>query len=196
MDFDQDPVYQTDDRRLLSSMWSNRLVQRPENSLTGVCFAYGGYHRFFEFGGDGCYTIHRPDHWIFAGTGLKRGDHLGARDRIVGYECDGCQFTLEDGLPVPSHRDGTPPTFQILGTAPAGLSLKGDRSLVWVSEALYGKGTKRRVDQPGAAVLGAYTWCGTVITTGCTEWVRGLQGRDPAVERITRNVLDRLFRPA
>jgi hypothetical protein len=74
--------------------------------------------------------------------------------------------------------------------------MKGDRSLVWVSEALYGKGTSRRVAQPGAAVLGVYTRGGTVVTTGCTEWVRGLEGRDPAVERITRNVLDRLSRPA
>ena len=48
------------------------------------------------------------------------------------------------------------------------------------------------IDQPGAAVLGSYTRGGTVFTTGCTEWVRGLAGRDPMVERITRNVLDRL----
>jgi hypothetical protein len=33
---------------------------------------------------------------------------------------------------------------------------------------------------------------GTVVTTGCTEWVRGLAGRDRQVERITRNILDRL----
>jgi hypothetical protein len=195
MDFDKDPIYQSDDQRLLSGMWSNHLVKRPENQLTGVSFSYGGYHHFFETGGDGCYTIHRPDHWVFAGTGLRRGDRLGAKDRIVGYECDGCQFTLEDGVPVPTHRDGTPPTFQILGTAPAGLSTK-DSSLIWVSEALYGKGTSRRIDQPGVAVLGVYTRGGTVLTTGCTEWVRGLQGHDPAVERITRNVLDRLAHPA
>jgi hypothetical protein len=196
MDFDQDPVYATDDHRLLSGMWSTRSVHRPENRLTGVSFAYGGYHRFFEHGGDGCYTVHRPDHWVFAGTGLKRDDVLGAKDKVVGYECDGCLFRLEDGLPVPTHEDGTPETFVILGTAPAGLSVKGDQSLVWVSEALYGKGTKRRVHQPGAAVLGVYTRGGTVFTTGCTEWVRGLRGRDRVVEQITRNVLDRLSRPA
>jgi hypothetical protein len=195
MDFDRDPVYRTGDRRSLSGMWSNALIERPENQLTGVSFAYGGYHRFFEHGGEGCYTIHRPDHWAFAGTGLRRGDRLGAQDKIVGYECDGCQFTLENSLPTPTHRDGTPSGFQILGTAPAGLSVNGDRSLVWVSEGLFGKGTDRRVAQPGAAVLGSYTRGGTVFTTGCTEWVRGLQGRDPAVERITRNVLNRLSRP-
>jgi hypothetical protein len=196
MDFDQDPVYRSDDRRLLSGMWSNYLVGRPENRLTGVTFAYGGYHRFFEIGGDGCYTVHRPDHWIFAGTQLGRGDRLGAKGKIVGYECDGCRFTLRRGLPVPTGEDGTPETFQILASAPAGLSTKGDQSLLWVSEALYGKGTKRRLEQPGSAVLGCYTRGGTVFTTGCTEWSRGLKGRDPAVERITRNVLERLSRPA
>ena len=44
----------------------------------------------------------------------------------------------------------------------------------------------------GAAVLGTYTDGGTVFTTGCTEWSRGLEGRDPHVMRITTNVLDRL----
>jgi hypothetical protein len=191
-DFDKDPVYKTRNRRLLSGMWSNRLVGRPENQLTGVSFAYAGYHRFFEFGGDGCYTIHRPDHWMFAGTGLKRGDRLGARDRIVGYECDGCELLYQDGLPFPTHRDGTHKSFEILGTAPAGLSTKFDSSLLWVSEALHGKGTSRRVPQMGSAVLGCYTRGGTVVTAGCTEWVRGLAGRDRQVERITRNILDRL----
>ncbi|HVC99143.1 MAG TPA: N,N-dimethylformamidase beta subunit family domain-containing protein [Pirellulales bacterium] len=191
-DFHLDPVYNGTDHRLLSGMWSNKLVGRPENRLTGVSFAYAGYHRFFEHGGSGSYTIHRPDHWLFAGTGLKQGDQLGAKDQIVGYECDGCRFVLQDGLPVPTHADGTPEGFEILGTATAGLSSKHDQSLLWVSEALYGKGTARRVEPLGAAVLGCYTRGGTVVTTGCTEWVRGLTGHDPQVERITRNILDRL----
>lgn len=196
MMFEKDPVFATGDHRLLTGMWSNRLVQRPENQLTGVSFAYGGYHRFFEFDGEGCYTVHRPDHWIFAGTNLKRGDQLGANRDLVGYECDGCQFTLDDGLPVPTHRDGTPENFQILASAPAWLSVKKDRSLIWASEQVFGQGSTQLVDQPGAAVLGSYTRGGTVITSGCTEWVRGLSGHDPAVERITKNVLDRLSQPA
>jgi hypothetical protein len=191
--FKRDPVYRGGDHRLLSTMWSNRLVKRPENQLTGVSFAYGGYHRFFEqfVDGAGAYTIHRPDHWIFAGTGLKGGDSLGASAKIVGYECDGCQFTLEDGLPVPTHRDGTPDSFVILGTAPAGLS-KRDNSIGWVTTALLGEDSDKQVEQPGAAVLGCYMRGGTVVTTGCTEWVRGLSGKDAQVAQITRNILDRL----
>jgi hypothetical protein len=37
---------------------------------------------------------------------------------VVGYECDGCVFTYRDGLPVPTGEDGTPPSFEILGTCP------------------------------------------------------------------------------
>jgi hypothetical protein len=192
-DYKNDPIYARGDRRLLSGLWSHRLVNRPENQLTGVSFCYGGYHRFFEQipDGKGAYTIHRPDHWIFAGTGLKRGDLLGAKHRIVGYECDGCQMLWSDGLPFPTFRDGTPQSFVILGTAPAGLSVR-DGSLGWVNDGLFGASSGRSVDQPGAAVLGGYTRGGTVIATGCTEWTNGLRGRDAQVERITRNVLDRL----
>ena len=44
----------------------------------------------------------------------------------------------------------------------------------------------------GHAVLGTYTRGGTVFTCGSTDWSHGLRGRDPIVERITRNILDRL----
>ena len=33
---------------------------------------------------------------------------------------------------------------------------------------------------------------GTVFNCGSTEWVFGLRGRDPFVERFTRNIFDRL----
>ena len=192
----QDPIYATGDHKLLSTLWCNRLINRAENQLTGVSFAYGGYSRFFDQFQDapGGYTIHRPDHWIFEGTGLQQGDLLGTQDQIVGYECDGCDFELQDGLPVPTCRDGTPETFEILGTAPAGLT-SIDNSLELVSKALYGEESDKQHPQPGAAVLGTYTRGGTVVTTGCTHWAFGLRGRDQAVERITGNILDRLSSP-
>ena len=34
---------------------------------------------------------------------------------------------------------------------------------------------------------------GEVFHAGTTEWVAGLLRRDPAVERVTRNVLDRFL---
>jgi hypothetical protein len=189
----EDPVFRQKDHSRLTTLWCSPLIGRPENRLTGVSFAYGGYSRFFDQfqDTDGAYTIHRPDHWIFEGTGLRLGDRLGAADKIIGYECDGCELEERDGLPVPTHKDGTPESFEVLATAPAGLT-DADGSIDLVSEVLYGKNSGRRHPYPGAAVLGAYTRGGTVVTSGCTEWARGLRGRDPAVERITRNVLDRL----
>ncbi|MDX2036429.1 MAG: DUF6605 domain-containing protein [Isosphaeraceae bacterium] len=182
-DLGDDPVYMTDDRRTLTTLWSHHLVGRPENSLTGVGFLFGGYHRshgqFMD--GPGSFDVHRPEHWVFAGTDLKRGEAFGGKDTIVGYECDGCEFTLVDGLPVPTHRDGTPKTFTILATAPARWH---PDDCEW-----YEKWEKGRT---GAAVLGVYTRGGTVFTCGSTDWSHGLRGRDPKVERITRNVLDRL----
>jgi hypothetical protein len=101
----------------------------------------------------------------------------------VGYECDGCEFEMRDGLPVPTHRDGTPEGFAILATCPA--KWHPDDAL-W-----YERFPANRV---GAAVLGTYTRGGTVVTAGTTDWSHGLRGKDPVVERITRNVLDRLGR--
>ena len=46
----------------------------------------------------------------------------------------------------------------------------------------------------GHAVLGTYTSPagGVVVTSGSTDWAHGLAGRDPQVEQITANLLDRL----
>ena len=108
--YNQDPIYKTDDYSTLSTLWSHYLVERPENELTGVGFRQGGYHlshgQFMD--GDGAYTAHRPEHWVFEGTDLARDDKFGGQNTIVGYECDGCEFTLQDGLPVPTYQDGTP----------------------------------------------------------------------------------------
>ena len=169
---------------LLTTLWSHHLVGRPENTLTGVGFLWGGYHKshgqFMD--GPAAYTVHRPEHWLFAGTKLKRGDEFGGKDTIVGYECDGCELVWKDGLPFPTHRDGTPKSFVILGTCPANWH---PDDCLW-----YERFEKDRV---GNAVLGVYEKNeGIVFTCGSTDWSHGLRGRDPIVERITKNVLDKL----
>jgi len=183
--FNRDPVFTTDNHRTLSTLWSHHLLQRPENQLTGVGFLWGGYHKSHGqlMDGKASYTVHRPDHWIFEGTGLKRGDEFGGKDTIVGYECDGCEFTLKDGLPVPTGRDGTPANFQILGSCPAQWH---PDDAYWYERFEHGR--------QGASILGLYSRGGTVFTTGSTDWSHGLRGKDPAVEKITRNILDRLSR--
>jgi len=187
-DFGDDPVYKAVDHKLLSTLWSHYLVKRPENALTGVGFLWGGYHRshgqFMD--GSGSYTAHRPDHWLFAGTNLKRGESFGAKlpnYKVVGYECDGCELVWKDGLPFPTHADGTPNNFEVLATAPA----------KWHPDDCewYEKWEKGRV---GHAVIGTYTRGGTVVTVGSTDWSFGLGGNDPHVSRVTKNVFEKLGR--
>ncbi len=180
--FNQDPAFRGD-RSLLSTLWSHHLVQRPENTLTGVGFLHGGYHLSHGqiMDGSGAYTVHRPDDWVFADTGLAEGDEFGAAHTIVGYECDGCEFTLVEGRPQPTGRDGTPENFTILGTAPA--QWHPDDS-EWYDAWQPG--------HRGHAVMGHYQRGGTVFTAGTTDWSHGLGGDDPIVEQITRNILDKL----
>lgn len=181
--FNSDPVFKTDDHRHLSTLWSHHLVNRPENQLTGVGFLFGGYHlshgEFMD--GKGAFVVHRPNHWIFAGTEIKRDGEFGAKHTIVGYECDGCELEWKEGLPYATHRDGTPETFEVLATCPAR----------WAADDCewYERWERGRT---GAACLGVYTRGGTVFTCGSTDWAHGLRGGDEITERITKNVIEKL----
>ena len=198
-----DPVYDPASAPTLSTMWSDPLVGRPENRMTGVSFTRGGYaHMPNSPAGTGGYTIHQPGHWAFAGTGLEAGEQLGHRDIVVGYECDGCEFIVVDGKPTPTFIDGTPSSFEILGTAPARLwetaqapdslhdSYIGE--LNWVAERIGGEDSPaiRHQFENGNAVMGTFRkGRGEVFTAGCTDWAYGLQ--DSCVSRVTENVLKR-----
>ena len=206
--FKRDPVWGTDRISELTSFWSDPAIERPENHMTGVSFSRGGYHRIGKraTNGAGGYTIHRADHWLFEGTGIDYGDVLGAGATTVGYECDGCAFTYVDGLPVPTHEDGTPPSFVILGTAPAAHFTRTTATrppppdqpseIEFIAARLFDDRSPEAVARiaAGHAVLGTYTspGGGIVVTSGSTDWAHGLAGRDAQVEQITRNVLDRL----
>ena len=194
--------------RRSTTFWSDVVVGRPENHMTGVSFTRGGYHRIGRnvTAGLGGYTVHRAGHWIFDGTGLGYGDVLGAGATVVGYECDGCVFTYRDGLPYPTGEDGTPSTFEILGTCPTQHFTRetaprppkpGEPSeLEYIASRVFGTREPEAMERirHGHAVLGAYTndAGATVLTSGSTDWAHGLAGRDPQIEQITRNVLTRL----
>jgi len=204
--FREDPVFDTDRRAETTTLWSDVLLDRPENHMTGVSFSRGGYHRIGKrvTNGAGGYTIHRADHWLFEGTGIGYGDVLGANARVVGYECDGCDFTSADGLPHPTGTDGTPASFVILGTAPAAHFTRTTAArppapdepseLEFISSRVFGeRGHEDRLAH-GQAVLGTWTspGGGTVVTSGSTDWAHGLAAHDRQVEQITANALDRL----
>ena len=91
---------------LSTSCWSDPLVGRPETTTIGLSFTRGGYCRVGDAvpRGSGGYTVQAPDHWVFAGTGLRYGDEVGASATVVGYEVDGCAMSLSDGSPAPDGR--------------------------------------------------------------------------------------------
>jgi hypothetical protein len=206
--FKDDPLMGTDREAEVTTMWSDVLLDRPESHMTGVSFTRGGYHRIGRnvTAGLGGYTVHRPGHWIFDGTGLGYGDVLGAGATVVGYECDGCVFTYRDGLPYPTGEDGTPASFVILGTCPTRHFTRetaprppkpGEPSeLEYIAARVFGTRDPEAMERirHGHAVLGAYTndAGATVVTSGSTDWAHGLAGRDPQIEQITRNILTRL----
>ncbi len=204
--FKQDPVFGTDRQAELTSIWSDHLIERPENLMTGVSFSRGGYHRIGKVvaNGAGGYTVHRPDHWLFADTDLTWGDLLGAESVTVGYECDGCDLTYRDGLPFPTGNDGTPADFEVLGTAPAAHFQRHTAprppaphepsELEFIASRVFGTRDEPERLAHGTAVLGTFTTPGggTVVTSGSTDWAHGLDGRSPQVEQVTRNLLDRL----
>lgn len=206
--FKNDPVYETDRIGELTSIWSDHLIGRPENHMTGVSFTRGGYHRIGKrvTNGAGGYTVFRPKHWIFDGTGIDYGDVLGAKATAVGYECDGCDYTTVDGLPYPTGSDGTPESFVILGMVPAAHFTRTTAArppkpdepseIEFLASRLFDSRDDAAVERiaAGQAMLGTFTTPGggTVITSGSTDWVHGLAGRDEQIEQITSNILDRL----
>ncbi len=201
MGFADDPVMGTDDQATVSTMWSDPLVGRPENEMTGVSFTRGGYaHMRAAPAGSGGYSVWRPGHWAFDGIDLLPGDIVGAEPVVVGYECDGCELALEHGLPVATGSDGTPSTFEVLATAPARLWRTEDLpsalddsyvgEVNWVAERLGGADTEanRARFANGAAVMGTFRrGAGEVFTVGCTDWAYGLT--DPVIATITGNVV-------
>jgi hypothetical protein len=205
---EQDPVLGTPDERYLSGCWSDRRVGRPETSTIGLTFTRGGYSRYGLGAPEssGAYTVHRPEHWAFEGTGLQAHQEFGGADAIVAYECDGCAVELDaEGLPAPTHVDGAPQGLEILATAPAHLWAQHEQPTRYAMEqgdletcsmALYGDTSPQHLQElaDGHAVLAAFErpGGGAVVNAGATDWVLGLG--DPVVERITRNVIDRLSR--
>jgi hypothetical protein len=168
-----DPMSTVDAERVTVE-WSSAPVNRPENTMTGVSFRRGAgcWGPAMPLMREESYTARFADHWVFAGTGLSDGDRFGRG--CLGYETDAADFEERDGVPRATGRDGTPTSFVILATA----------DLAHWSR--YGQG--------GAATMGVFTsGAGTVFNSGTLNWGSALD--DPVVDRITRNVLDRLSAP-
>lgn len=174
----------------------------PENKLTGVSFRNGGmWPTEGPWPGDRPrtgFTVQHANQWVYKGTGLSDGrdggpaDALGAGLPLIGYECDGAAFYYDDvGLARPTGADGTPKNFLILGIMvldPVHEDIYDLRMGHWNCAT-----REPDITKPRAATMGIYTRNGTVFTAATTDWpVIVGQGADPAIDRVTRNVLDRL----
>jgi hypothetical protein len=207
----QDPLPETRDRRRLTSMWEDIAVKRPGAltfGLNGTAGMYAGWGGCVPRGSGG-FTVYRPEHWVFAGTDLYYGDQLGAGARIFGYEVDGCDYEIRNGLPFATGRDGAPANLQILALGLA-TNLEADHgnagSVLFIGDAdvreiafrVEGARDEAALDRHrrGAGMIAFFKrGLGQVFNAATCEWVAGLIARDPFVETITLNVLRAFSQP-
>ncbi|HEV7254367.1 MAG TPA: N,N-dimethylformamidase beta subunit family domain-containing protein [Mesorhizobium sp.] len=203
----EDPVAGTDQAHLLSTAWEDKDVRWPGASTVGVNGVHGLYASWGGFAphGQRGFTVYRPEHWAFAGTGLHYADIFGDKSRIFAYEVDGLDYTFRHGLPYPVPVEGQPDTIQILAMAPAVLAEdepdgEGFRYYVRGSDheglvkCVTGEVTPEglaRYKYGSGMMVQMSRGKGEVLTAATCEWVMGLKRGDPFTQRITRNVLDR-----
>lgn len=162
---------------LVTVNWYASPVNYPENILHGVSFRNGGYVNsgaiLPQSAGYGDFAAYDTQHWVYEGTGLHDGQEFGTGSGIVGYEADAALFAWDKGIPHPTGTDGTPANFRILGISPAQQAT----------------GSPVRTVTMGIMANANNGWVFNAATTG---WAYGLAS-DPAVSRITLNVLQRFM---
>ena len=178
----------------LDHWWPAHGAGRPEDSLAGVSYRHGGgwWDGPRETPG---FAVQDPDHWIFAGTGLRRGEFFGGGTcpPLADYECDGAPlsaFDCETGIATlasTAQQCGTPGDFHLLAAC-----LLDDR---WQERPA--REPHVAVSGVHAATIGIFTRGGTVFSAGTTDWAQVLgSGQDARVDRITANVIDGLLHGA
>jgi hypothetical protein len=151
----QDPLFGKDDARVTTS-FREEPAPRPESSMVG---------NFYECNPvDADMVIVEPDAWMFAGTGLKKGDKL---PHLVGNEYD--RVTPE----VP-----TPPTIEVVAHSPVRCGRLRSFSDVTYYTAPSGA---------GVFATGTFAW-EKRLGEACPEGQ--IVGVDCQVRAITLNVLE------
>jgi len=205
----EDPVMAANaDRSRLAGAWDDPLTGRPSVRTMGVSGPRGVYTKFggFNARGSGGFTVYRPRHWSLAGADLYYGDVVGAKSNVFAFEVDGLDYVIKNGLPYATGDDGSDPdAVEIIALSPAclieedhgneGTSLfVGRFDCEYVAEIVFGDTRPETVDRASrgcGAMLTYRQGAGEVFNAPTVEWVTGLKLRDPFVEKITRNVLDR-----
>jgi hypothetical protein len=206
-----DPLRDSDPGRLTSA-WEDPLVGHPGastfgvNALRGIYAGFGGMARHHPRG----YSVFRPEHWAFSGTGLGYADMFGGKAAIFGYEVDGLDYTFHEGRPEPLGSDGAPPGLEILAmgwatSAETGRPQDSDSFMLGDRDALF-RATMLESDVSPASVRKHSRGCGLIVhfkkglgqvfTAATCEWVAGLHQDDFSTVTITRNVLTEFLRPS
>lgn len=203
--FEADPVA-AENPAQGTHLWSHKAFARPEASITGLTFLFGGYHRLgmCVARGQGGYTVYDDDHWTLEGTDLYYGDLIAPDLPLLGYENDGCRFEFgRNGVPRAIPALGVPDNLEIVAIAPCAFGENPDSPYapiippenldVVARDAFEDPGY---ADSPGIirghAVMASFKrGTGEVFNCGTTEWAHALKAGDPFVTRITRNVLSR-----
>ena len=131
---------------------------------------------------------------------------IGAASRVFGYEVDGLDYIIRNGLPEGTGLDGEPEGIEILAMGLAttfetdhwgdGRVFIGPEDAEFAAKAIYGEVTESTVEpfkRGNGMIVNFKKGAGEVFHAGTCEWVAGLIDRDPFIERITRNVLDRFL---
>ncbi len=135
----------------------------PEWKTTGVSYAFGG-GKWIGPRPEAGYRVANAKHWLFNSTGFTNGETFGAQERLIGYECDG----------APPESD-----LEVLAEAK-------------IHEWPVADGSGE-VSPRARASLGVRLDGGMVFTASTVDWARVLGSGEPAVNHITRNVLDRFI---
>lgn len=203
----EDPAYKAGDVTRATNSWEAPEIGRPGSLTFGLNATRGLYA-----GWGGCaprgvrgFPVYRPEHWAFAGTGIYYGDILGGEAHVFGYEVDGLDYVIRNGLPEPGGEDVYPEGLQILALGMTSLVEESadiaiedqfltDEDGRFVAETLYGTpddANLERVKRGCGMIVNFPKGKGDVFHIGSTEWIVGLIRQDAMVERVTRNILDR-----
>jgi hypothetical protein len=203
----EDPVYSNGDVTRATNSWEASEIGRPGAMTFGLNATRGLYA-----GWGGCaprgvrgFPVYRPDHWAFAGTGIYYGDLLGGASHVFGYEVDGLDYVIRNGLPEPGGEDAYPDGLQILALGMTSLveesadigpenRFLSDEDGRFAAEVLYGSPSDEnleKVKRGCGMIVNFPKGRGEVFHVGSTEWIAGLIRDDAMVDRVTRNILDR-----
>jgi len=134
-DVGQDPMYSSHPA-LATTDYRAAPAPDPESRLTGV--SYEGYPV------DAPYVIRQPDHWLYAGTGARRGQSFA---HLVGVEYDGVDLGYPTPRPIEvlAHspvvcegRPGYSDTAYYTTSSGAGVFASG--TMRWVESMMAGRG--------------------------------------------------------